>query len=143
MLNDCLCLGSESRVLSQLDPSRDAAAEEAYASCADWFEASDGRVRFSHNSISPYFRNGEHCFEATSELLKKLICDPSLAQRLPSLVCIKYQGSHRVIFGNRRLEAYKACAETKKSRVWFKMIVHKFPECGAILEPLWCGHSSD
>ena len=76
MLNSCLGLDSE--LLWQLDPSRHAGAEETYKNYTHWVEAGDARVGFSHDSISPCFRNG--CGQ--HELLQELVEDPTYAQTL-------------------------------------------------------------
>ena len=132
MLNECLRLESQS--LSQLDPSRDETAEETYRNCIHWFEASNVRVRFSHDSISPYWRNGAHQNHAIQETLQKLIEKPKEAENMPACVAIACRSLFFVIFGNRRFNVYKQCAQQSCSQVWFKVIVHRFPECQRILD---------
>ena len=132
MLNECLRLESQS--LSQLDPSRDETAEETYRNCIHWFEASNVRVRFSHDSISPYWRNGAHQNHAIQETLQKLIEKPKEAENMPACVAIACRSLFFVIFGNRRFNVYKQCAQQSCSQVWFKVNVHRFPECQRILD---------
>ena len=127
MLEDCL---KEARYKS-LDPPRDARAEDTYGALRKWFDARDGGVRFSHDSISSYFRHGGHEYESTKSFVDELVAGRVVAGRVPSLVCIWYVGAYRVIFGNRRLHAYRECASRIRSEVWFQMIVHEFPTCSA------------
>ena len=63
--------------------------------------------------------------------MDELVAGRVVAGRVPSLVCIWYVGAYRVIFGNRRLHAYRECASRIRSEVWFQMIVHEFPTCSA------------
>ena len=100
--------------------------------CKVWVKTSDENIRFSHESICPFFRNGGHDRESTENLIDKLTKEPAFAGELPSLVCIDYNGAFRVIFGNRRLHAYRECARRTGRDVWFQMIVHDFPGCTSI-----------
>eukprot|EP00928_Gymnodinium_smaydae_P074708 TRINITY_DN57732_c0_g1_i1.p1 TRINITY_DN57732_c0_g1~~TRINITY_DN57732_c0_g1_i1.p1 ORF type:complete len:631 (-),score=49.17 TRINITY_DN57732_c0_g1_i1:173-1996(-) len=111
-----------------LDPSRDASAEHAYAHLCEWFEAANDKVRFSHDAISSVFLHGDHNNSRVDSLVTDLLHEKVYAQHLPPLVCIKYEDAYRVIFGNRRLYAYKEAAR-RGVDVWFRMIVHEFPSC--------------
>ena len=48
---------------ASLDPSRDARAEDTYSGLRKWIEATDQCIRFSHDSVSSFFRHGEHEYE--------------------------------------------------------------------------------
>ena len=65
----------------------------------------------------------------TETLIPELTESRMSAGQLPSLVCIFYLGKYFVIFGNRRLYAYRECAQRTRKEVWFQMIVHEFPAC--------------
>ena len=49
--------------------NHEARAEETYGALVKWFEATERSVRFSHDSISSCFRDGDHRFERTEKLI--------------------------------------------------------------------------
>ena len=56
------------------------------------------------------------------------------AENMPACVAIACRSLFFVIFGNRRFNVYKQCAQQSCSQVWFKVNVHRFPECQRILD---------
>lgn len=128
MLDDAL---REERY-TDLDPSRNPQAEDTYRRYCKWFDANDERIRFSHDSICSRFRHGGHEHENTESLVHELVNGSVVAGQIPPLVCIQYRGALRVIFGNRRLHAYRVAAGQARQEIWFRMIVHKYPELDSI-----------
>jgi hypothetical protein len=122
----------QSSMLWQLDPSRDDQAEMTYISCRRLFLAGRDEIRFSHGDISGCFLHGDHRGQPCDKLEQELVDRQKRAEDLPSLVGISYRGTFWVICGNRRLNAYKQSALRIHSEVWFRMIVHDFPQCPTI-----------
>jgi hypothetical protein len=124
------CLQQNTAIVNELDPSRNPRALETYRDLVDWFEAGDDRVRWTHDSIGPRFRNGGHQGQDTDKLVQELVDGEKWPQALPALVCVLWKGNYWVVFGNRRLNAYRQCARRCRSDVWCKTGLMLNSACG-------------
>ena len=119
-------LRRDSRVLKQLDPSRDERAEGTYWRYLSWRYASED-IRYGHDRISNKFLHGGHEGQSVGSLSEKLHTREVRGEDLPALVAISYQRRLFVIYGNRRLHAIKECWRRYGKDVRFKLIVHEYP----------------
>ena len=107
----------------KLDPATYPAALKRFSHLVQTFTSWSANVRYSHASISGTFLHG-HRGQPIDNLMSQLESASPDALNIPPLVAVEHQGLYYVIFGNRRLYAYKNCGVP----VLFKMIVHSFPE---------------
>ena len=128
-----LALAEDGPLIRDLDPSRseDAAWNFRY----DWFTSGED-IRFSHVNVSEHFLHG-HRGASLKSLIEELVENPRKSRNIPALVAVKLpNGMKYVICGNRRLKCFKAAFSRTQTPCDFKMIVHQWPSCDRITDPV-------
>ena len=105
-----------SPTIRALDPAKDPKASERFQHLLRTFNASDSKVRFSHDSISKNFSGDKKLEQLIDELKTGRKCPAELSP----LVGYEFRKEFYVIMGNRRFFAYKECGINLE----FKMILH-------------------
>ncbi|CAE7525874.1 unnamed protein product [Symbiodinium natans] len=130
LLKDVLQETTKSRMLWQLDPSRNPAAEGEYSQYLQWHKASE--TLFAHEAISDHFIHGRHEGVSVATTIQQIVDGVVRGEDFPALVAISWRGNLHIICGNRRLYAFKEASRRTGREIWFKAIVHDFPRLTSI-----------
>lgn len=92
------------------DPARREGAKQVVRKVATKISIDD--LRFSHDTVSPTFRNG-HAGKHLVTLLQELRDGIQTVEQVPALVVARHRGNDLVVSGNRRLKVFKCLRDLR------------------------------
>ena len=117
---------SFARHSTHFDPAKNPQAEVDWRHCLQCVPILS--LKQTHDTVDDVFRNGRHAGEGVAALADNLVNGSVQPESITTMVGVRFRGDIWIVFGNRRLKAFKDAVRRGLRHIWISVIVHDLSE---------------